>query len=367
VLDRRHLLRTAAAGAVGAAFATSAGAQPMAPNPNLPDPPGTTPPPRHWNEFPLEVYPDPAFEIFDKRFEKYSAGTAPLYRVWSGARWMEGPVYFADQHVVIFSDIPNNRMMRYDEVSGETTVFRQPSNNANGNTRDRQGRLITCEHRARRVTRTEYTGEITVLADNYQGKRLNSPNGVIVKSDNTIWFTDPSYGIMGNNEGLRQHEELPRNVYMLDPRSGKLSVAAGDFTQPNGIAFSPDEKLLYITDTGSNPGVIRVFECTEDNRLVNGRLFHEYKNGGISDDIRVDEDGNIWSAGGWSKDPNYNGVSVYAPDGTPWGRIVLPETAGNLCFGGYGHNHSYLYIAAGGSLYVMPVGTRAAPLSRIAG
>ncbi len=357
MLERRQLLRTAAAGAVGAAFATSASAQ----NANMPDPPGSMPPPRDWNEV-IVPYPDPAFEIFDKRFGKYSAGTAPLYRVWTGARWTEGPVYFGDQHCVIFSDIPNNRMLRYDEVSGETTVFRQPSNNANGNTRDRQGRLVTCEHSGRRVTRTEYDGSITVLADNYQGKKLNSPNGVIVKRDNTIWFTDPSYGIMGDNEGIREHEELPHNVYMIDPKSGKMTVVAGDFNQPNGLCFSPDEKKLYITDTGSpSTWTIRVFDCSEDNKLTNGRVFHDFKGKFLSDDIRADEDGNIWSAGGWGA-PTDNGVSVYAPDGTPWGRIVVPETAGNLCFGGYHHQHSYLYITAGASLYQMPVHTRGVEL-----
>ena len=362
MLDRRQLLRGAAAGAVGAVFATSARAQ----NPSPPDPPGSIPPPRDWNEV-IVPYPDPAFEIFDKRFEKYSAGTAPLLRVWTGGRWTEGPVYFADQHVVIFSDIPNDRLLRYDEVSGKTRVFRQPSGFSNGNTRDRQGRLITCEHGNRRVTRTEYDGSITVLADHFEGKPLNSPNGVIVKSDNTIWFTDPSYGIMGSNEGHRQREELPHNVYMIDPRSGTMVVAAGDFEQPNGLCFSSDEKKLYITDTGSpKTWAIRVFDVSEDNKLTNSRVFHDLKGKFLSDDIRCDEDGNIWSAGGWGE-PTYTGVSVFAPDGTPWGRIVLPETAGNLCFGGYHHEHSYLYICAGRSLYQIPVHTRAAPLSVIAG
>jgi len=355
MLDRRNLLRGAAVTAVGSALAGSAVAQNL--NPNQPDPPGTTPPPRDWGEV-IEPYPDPAMEVFDPRFKKYNAGTAPLRRVWTGARWTEGPVYFGDMHCVIFSDIPNNRMLRYDEMTGKTTLFRQPSNNSNGNTRDRQGRLVTCEHRGR-VTRTEYTGAITVLADNYQGKKLNSPNGVIVKSDNTIWFTDPSYGIMGDNEGQHRTEELPHNVYMIDPRSGSMTVVAGDFDQPNGLCFSPDEKLLYITDTGKP--VIRVYDCSEDNKLTNGRLFHDYKGVGLSDDIRSDEDGNIWSAGGWAG-PNFNGVSVYAPDGTPLGRIVLPETAGNLCFGGMGHNHSYLYITAGQSLYQYPVHTRGVEL-----
>jgi gluconolactonase len=357
VLDRRHLLRAAAATTVGAALAGAARAQ----NANLPDPPGTTPPSRDWNE-PITPYPDPAFEIFDARARKLSPGTAPVRRLFTGATWTEGPVYFGDMHCVIFSDIPNNRLLRYDEVTGQTTVFREPSNNTNGNTRDRQGRLISCEHSGRRVSRTEYTGAITILADSYQGKKLNSPNGVIVKSDNTIWFTDPSYGIMGDHEGLREPEELPHNVYMIDPKSGKMTVVADDFEQPNGLCFSPDEKKLYITDTGSpKTWSIRVFDCSEDNKLTNGRAFHDYKGIGLSDDIRSDEDGNIWSAGGWGP-ANFNGVAVYAPDGTPIARLVLPETAGNLCFGGYRHNHSYLYITAGQSLYMYPVHTRGVEL-----
>ena len=363
MLERRHFLSAAAVTAVGAAFASSASAQ----NGNPPDPAGTTPPPRDWNE-PITPYPDPAFETFDPRGAKLSPGTSPVRRVFTGATWTEGPVYFGDQHSVIFSDIPNNRMLRYDEMTGETTLFRQPSGNSNGNTRDRQGRLITCEHGNRRVTRTEYTGDITVLADNFQGRRFNSPNGVIVKSDNTIWFTDPSYGIMGDHEGQRAREELPHNVYMIDPRNGTITIVADDFEQPNGLCFSPDEKLLYITDTGSpKTWAIRVFDVSEDNKLRNGRVFHDFKGFGLSDDIRCDEEGNIWSAGGWSKDLNFNGASVFAPDGTPIARLVLPETAGNLCFGGMGHNHSTLYVCAGQSLYMYPVHTRAAPLSQIAG
>jgi gluconolactonase len=347
-------LRVAAVSAVGAAFARTAGAQ----NGNLPDPPGTVPPPRDWNE-PIVAYPDPAYEVFDPRGKKYSPGTAPVRRLFTGATWTEGPVYFADQHSVIFSDIPNNRMLRYDEMTGDTSLFREPSGHSNGNTRDRQGRLVTCEHDGR-VTRTEYNGKITVLADNYQGKKLNSPNGVIVKSDDTIWFTDPSYGIMGDHEGNRRPEELPHNVYMIDPKAGgKMTVVAGDFDQPNGLCFSPDEKLLYITDTGKP--MIRVFDVGSDNKLTNGRMFHDFKGNGLSDDIRADEDGNIWSAGGWAS-LSFNGVSVYAPDGTPIARIVLPETAGNLCFGGLGHNHSYLYICAGQSLYMYPVHTRGVEL-----
>ena len=359
-MQRRNLLRGAAAAGVGMAAAVPALAQ----SPSTADPKGTLPPPRDWDDPTLVVYPDPAMEVFDPRFKKYIAGTTTLRRLWRGGSWTEGPVYFGDMHSVIFSDIPNNRLLRYDELTGETYLFRYPANFANGNTRDRQGRLITCEQGVRRVTRTEYNGDITVLADNYQGKKLNSPNGVVVKSDDTIWFTDPSYGIEGDNEGSRAQSELPHNVYRLDPKSGQLTVAAGDFTQPNGLCFTPDEKQLYISDTAGPPSVIRIFDVGDDGKLTNGRVFHDLKDagGGIADDMRVDVDGNLWSAGGWSSNPSFNGVSVYAPDGTPLGRIVLPEVAGNLCFGGAEHHHSTLYICASHSLYSYNVGTRGVEL-----
>ena len=358
-MQRRNLLRGVAAAGVGAAAAVPALAQ----SPSKADPKGTAPPPRDWDDPSLVVYPDPAMEVFDDRFKKYIAGTNTLTRLWKGGSWTEGPVYFGDMHSVIFSDIPNNRLLRYDELTGITSVFRSPSNFSNGNTRDRQGRLVTCEQGFRRVTRTEYGGDITVLADSYQGKKLNSPNGVIVKSDDTIWFTDPSYGIEGDNEGAKAQSELPHNVYRLDPKSGQLTVVAGDFTQPNGLCFTPDEKKLYISDTGG-PSVIRIFDVGDDGKLSNGRIFHDLKDagGGIADDMRVDVDGNVWSAGGWSSDANFNGVSVYAPDGTPLGRLVLPEVAGNLCFGGMGHHHSTLYICASHSLYSYNVGTRGVEL-----
>ena len=187
---------------------------------------------------------------------------------------------------------------------------------------------------------------------------------MIVKSDDTIWFTDPSYGIEGNNEGEKAESELPHNVYRIDPKSGQMTVAAGDFTQPNGLCFSPDEKILYISDTATPPSVIRAFDVGDDGKLSNDRVFHDFAStgGGLGDDIRVDVDGNVWSAGGWSSNKNFNGVSVYAPDGTPLGRIVLPEVAGNLCFGGLGHNHSRLYICASTSLYAINVGTRGVEL-----
>lgn len=353
-MNRRSFLHSTAAAAVGSLAATSAFAR------SEKDPPGTTPPPRNWNDPASVVYPDPAIEAFDPRFKKYIVGTTEIRRLWTGAEWTEGPVYFGDMHSVIFSDVPNNRMMRYDEVTGETTLFRHPSNEANGNTRDRQGRLVTCEQRTRRITRTEYDGSITVLADRYDGKQLNSPNGVVVKSDGTVWFTDPTYGIEGDHEGWRARPGLPGNVYRLDTKTCTVSVAAGGFHQPNAICFSPDEKTLYVSDTAAPPSNIQAFDVDAQGKLSNRRVFHDFADthGGIGDDIRVDEDGNLWCAGGWSPDRNFNGVSVFAPDGTPIGRIVLPEVAANLCFGGYQHNRSRLYICASTSLYAVYVNVR---------
>lgn len=363
-INRRSFLNAAAAAAattaaastafVGSVAAASGAARPQS------DPPGTTPPPRDWNDPASVTYPDPAIEAFDPRFNKYIVGSAEIRRLWTGAEWTEGPVYLGDMHSVIFSDVPNNRMMRYDEVTGETTVFRHPSNEANGNTRDRQGRLVTCEQRTRRVTRTEYDGTITVLADSYRGKKLNSPNGVVVKSDGTVWFTDPTYGIQGDHEGWRAKPELPGSVYRYDPRAGTLTAVATDYKEPNAICFSPDEKKLYVSETAGSPSCIYVYEVRGDDRLAKKDVLHDFSDthGGIGDDIRVDEDGNLWCAGGWSPDKNFNGVSVFAPDGTAIGRIVLPEVAANLCFGGYEHNRTRLYICASTSLYAVYVGVR---------
>ena len=353
-MNRRSFLHSTAATAVGSLAATSALAR------QANDPPGTTPPPRDWEHPASVVYPDPAIQAFDPKFNRYVVGTTGIRRLWTGAEWTEGPVYFGDMHSVIFSDVPNNRMMRYDEVTGETTLFRYPSSEANGNTRDRQGRLVTCEQRTRRITRTEYDGSITVLADRYDGRQLNSPNGVVVKSDGTVWFTDPTYGILGDHEGWRAKSELPGNLYRLDPQTGALHIAAGDFRQPNAVCFSPDEKILYVSDTGSPSSNIQAFDVDAQGKLSHRRVFHDFADthGGLGDDIRVDEDGNLWCAGGWSPDKNFNGVSVFAPDGTPIGRIILPEVAANLCFGGYQHNRSRLYICASTSLYAVYVGVR---------
>jgi len=303
-------------------------------------------------------YPDPAVEIVDPRFEKYKVTNAAVERLYTGARWAEGPVWVGEGGYLLFSDIPNNRMLRWLEETGEVTVFRSPSNYSNGNTRDREGRLITCEHDTRRVTRTEHDGSITVLMDSFQGKKLNAPNDVVVHSDGAIWFSDPGYGIMGNYEGHKAAFELPCVVYRLDPKTRVATVVVSDLDKPNGLCFSPDEKLLYVVDSGtpkrpSDPRPIQVYDVVDGARLKSGRMFANMSPG-TSDGIRCDVDGNIWSAAGWSGKENYDGVHVFAPDGTLIGRIHLPETCANLCFGGAKRNR--LFMAASQSLYSLYVG-----------
>jgi gluconolactonase len=309
------------------------------------------------------VYPDPAVEVIDPRFIKYVVANAAVERLYTGARWAEGPVWFGDGRYLLFSDIPNNRVLRWLEDTGEVSVFRSPSNYSNGNYRDRQGRLLTCEHDTRRLTRTEYDGSITVLMDQFQGKKLNAPNDLAVHSDGAIWFTDPGYGIMSNYEGHKAAFELPANVYRLDPNTRQATVVVSDLDKPNGICFSPDEKRLYIVDTGvpkraGDPHPIRVYDVEDGVRLKNGRLFANMAPGS-SDGIRCDVDGNVWSAAGWAGE-GYNGVHVFAPDGTLIGKIHLPETCANLCFGGAKKNR--LFMAASQSLYSLYVGTQGAQL-----
>jgi len=276
-------------------------------------------------------------------------------RLATGLSWSEGPVWFGDGRYLIWSDISNNRMMRWDEATGAVGVFRSPSNHSNGNTRDRQGRLISCEHLTRRVTRTEYNGEITVLADRFEGKRLNSPNDVVVKSDDSIWFTDPMYGISNNYLGSVADKELPMNVYRLD-KSGRLTVVADDVRIPDGLAFSPDEKTLYIIDDGSMPTSIRAYDVIGDGtRLANGRVFISNEKG-RGDGLRVDVDGNLWC--GWALD-GLDGVMIFNRAGAPIGRIELPERCANVCFGGY--RKSRLFMAASRSLYAVWVGTSGTP------
>ena len=306
-------------------------------------------------------YPDAAVEIVDARFAKYRVGNAAVERLWTGARWAEGPVWFGDGKYLLFSDIPNNRMMRWLEDTGEVSVFRSPSNYSNGNFRDREGRLVTCEHDSRRVTRTEHDGTLTVLMDQFEGKKLNAPNDIVVHSDGAIWFTDPGYGIMGNYEGHKAEFELPAVVYRLEPKTRAVTVVANDMDKPNGLCFSPDEKRLYIVDTGvpkhqGDPSPIRVYDVEDGKRLKNGRMFVNMLPGS-SDGIRCDLDGNVWSAAGWGG-AEFSGVHVFAPDGALIGKIHLPETCANICFGGAKKNR--LFMAASQSLYALYVGTEGA-------
>ena len=308
---------------------------------------------------PIVRYPDPAVEVLDARFARYRLDSAALERLATGCRWAEGPVWFGDGRYLLWSDIPNDRMLRWSEETGAVSVFRSPAQFANGNTRDCQGRLITCEHGPRRVTRTEFDGQITVLMDSFEGKRLNAPNDVVVHSDGSTWFTDPGYGILKNYEGEIADFELPRNVYRLDPQTGQATVAAGDFDRPNGLCFSPDERLLYIVDTGishtpDGPQHIRVFDVVDDGtRSANGRVFVDMAPG-VADGIRTDRDGNLWAAAGWGG-AGYDGVHCFAPDGRLIGKIHLPEPCANLCFGGIKKNR--LFMAAGQSLYSLYVET----------
>lgn len=304
---------------------------------------------------PADRYPDPAVEILDPRFAKYRLMSAAVERLATGFRWAEGPVWFGDGRYLLWSDIPNNRVLRWDEETGTVSHFRKPSNFANGHTRDRQGRLLSCEHGTRRVTRTEYDGSVTVILDRFKGKRLNSPNDIVVKSDDSIWFTDPPFGILGHYEGHAAEPELPTNVYRVDGRTGKATVVCDDIERPNGLCFSPDESLLYVVESGSTPRRIRVFDLSEDGQaLKNGRVFVEADPQGAPDGFRCDVDGNLWA--GWGTGEGRDGVMVFAPDATPIGRIALPERCANVCFGGPARNR--LFMAASQSLYALYVNTQ---------
>ena len=289
-----------------------------------------------------------AFEAIDARFNACLVGHARVERLWTGARWSEGPAWFAAGRYLIWSDIPNNRMLRFDETDGSVSVFRNPSNYSNGNTVDRQGRLVSCEHHARRVSRTEHDGSITVIADRYNGKRLNSPNDLVIKSDGSIWFTDPPYGILIDYEGERQPSEIGHNnVYRVDGKNGKIEIVCGDFDKPNGLAFSPDEKYLYIADTGGSPKDggyrhIRRFDVDAGGTALGSSKVFAVCTAGVFDGFRLDRDGRIWTSAG-------DGVHCYLPDGTLIGKIVIPELVANVCFGGARLNR--LFICGTTSLY----------------
>jgi len=299
------------------------------------------------------------FEVIDTRFRQYTIPIVWLERLHTGMRWAEGPVYFTDLRFLIWSDIPNNRMWRLDEETDSVSVFRAPSRFSNGNTRDREGRLVSCEHDTRRVTRTELDGRITVLLDRFGDKKLNAPNDVVVAADGAVWFTDPGYGIDGPYEGHKAEAELSRNVYRLDPRSGVATVVADDFFRPNGIGFSPDGAKLYVVDSGithGGPAHIRVFEV-DGPRLRNGRIFAEDFAPGMTDGLRCDMDGNVWCSMGWG-DPREDGVRCYTPAGELIGKIHLPEGCANLCFGG--HKKDRLFMCASTSVYAVHVNAEGA-------
>ena len=303
---------------------------------------------------PSQRYPDPAVQIVDASFDKYRLKLASVERIAHGFRWSEGPVWFGDGRYLLWSDIPNNRIMKWEEESGAVSVFRAPSNFANGNTRDRQGRLVTCEHLGR-VTRTEYDGSITVIADSYQGKPLNSPNDVVVKSDGSIWFTDPPFGLLSWYEGRVARQELPMNVYRVDP-NGQLTVVEGEVNRPNGLCFSPDESRLYLVESGASPRNVYVYDVKDGGQLANRRKFIDV-GAGTPDGMRCDVDGNLWM--GWGMgDASMDGVNVYNPDGRLIGRVSLPERCANLCFGGLHRNR--LFMAASKSVYALYVNTQGA-------
>lgn len=311
---------------------------------------------------PYGILENTGFETLDPRFSACLVHCERVERLWTGGRWCEGPAWFAAHRTLVWSDIPNNRMLRYDETNGTVGIFRQPANNANGNTVDREGRLITCEHLTRRVVRVEHNGAQIILADRWQGKRLNSPNDVVVRSDGSIWFTDPSYGILSDYEGQRAESEIGAcNVYRIDPVSGAVDLMADDFVKPNGLAFSPDESILYIADTGAShdingPRHIRAMRVAADGqRLVASgeaqTVFAQCTNG-MFDGFRVDQQGRLWASAA-------DGVHAYASDGTLLGKIRIPEVVANVCFGGEKRNR--LYICGTSSLYAVYLNSSGMP------
>jgi gluconolactonase len=304
---------------------------------------------------PSQRYPDPAVRVIEQSFARYKLNLAKVERLATGFRWAEGPVWFGDLRALLWSDIPNNRIMRWDEETGQASVFRKPSNFANGNTRDRQGRLVTCLHGGRSVIRTEHDGTMTTLAERYDGKRLNSPNDVVVKSDGSIWFTDPPFGLLGYYEGYKAEPELPvTRVYRLDAAGKDLTVVADDVNGPNGLAFSPDESLLYVVESRATPRLISAYDVVGGTRLAKKRTLIN-AGPGTPDGFRVDVDGNLWC--GWGLgEAGLDGVHVFNPEGTLIGAIDLPERCANVCFGGTYRNR--LFMTASTSLYALYVNTQ---------
>jgi gluconolactonase len=312
---------------------------------------------RDWtNQQPVR-YPDPDVLSIDKSFDKYKMFNAVLYRHYVGCKWAEGPAWSAEGQYLVWSDIPNNRQLRFIQEDSHVSVFRNPAGQSNGNTFDFTGRQLSCEHLGRRVVRYEHDGRVTVVADKYNGKPLNSPNDIVVHPDGGVWFTDPPYGILGNYEGSEAKPELKEAVYRADPQSGRLEIVTDELDKPNGICFSPDYKKLYVVDTGA-PKDIQVFDI-DSNKLRNKKRFTDMKWKGIAgnaDGIRADIDGNIWA--GANGGAGYDGVHILNPAGQLIGLIQLPEICANICFGGPKRNR--LFMAASQSLYSIYVGTRGA-------
>lgn len=304
---------------------------------------------------PSPRYPDPAIQIVDQSFARYRLALAKVERLGTGFRWCEGPVWFGDGRYLLWSDIPNNRIMRWDEETGATSVFRKPSDFANGNTRDRQGRLLTCEHGTRRVSRTEYDGTVSTVAARYDGKPLNSPNDIVCKSDGSIWFTDPPFGILGFYEGYVAKPELPTNVYRVDGRTGAITVVADDINRPNGLCFSPDESKLYVVEAGVAPRVIRAYDLADGGTRLTGKRTLLDAGAGTPDGMRCDVDGNLWVGWGMGQE-GLDGVSIFNPDGRLIGRVNLPERCANVCFGGTYRNR--LFMCGSTSMYSLYVNTQ---------
>jgi gluconolactonase len=311
-------------------------------------------------------YPDPDIVVLDPRFAKLKANNAAIERLYTGLRWAEGPAWNGGGRYLVFSDIPNDRQLRWLEEDGHVSVFRSPSHYSNGNTFDYEGRQLSCEHDTRRVVRYEHSGAVTVLADNWQGKPLNAPNDIVVHPDGGIWFSDPGYGITSIYEGHKAKLEIKEAVYRIDPKTAKMEMVYDEAYKPNGLCFSPDYKKLYLCDTGAThypeaPKVIKVFDLVDGRSLKGGRVFVNMelkgKGAGLADGIRADVDGNIWTGAGWVG-AGYDGVHVFSPDGVRIGMILLPEICANICFGGTKRDR--LFMAAGQSLYSVYVETTGA-------